>query len=98
MNQVHGQQDEPMWGRMLDGTRIQIRVAVHGIKQGANAWWRRSVEALQGLGYSRMSADAAAYVAEGVGGVRKFIHSHVNHFTMIGPPGEALKNVRDPLR
>jgi hypothetical protein len=71
-------------------------VAIYGTKQGANAWWHRSDEALQGLGCKRMSADPAAYVAKGKGAVSKFIHSHVDNFTIVGPSGETQKDVVCP--
>jgi hypothetical protein len=95
---LHGKLDEPFWGRLPDGTLIQIQVSVHGTKKGAYAWWRMSVEALQGLGYTRMSADLAIYVAEGVRGVRKLIHSHVDDFTLVGPlvkPKKTCVNASD---
>jgi hypothetical protein len=91
---LHGQLDEPMWDRLPDGTGIKIRVAIYGTKQGAHAWWHRSVEALQGPGYQLMSADPEAYVAQGKRGVRKFIHSHADDFIIVGPPGEAQEDVR----
>jgi hypothetical protein len=60
---LHRQLDKPMWGRLPDGTAKKIWVAIYGTKQSANAWWRRSVEAQQGLGCKRMSEDPAANVA-----------------------------------
>jgi hypothetical protein len=83
---LHGKLDEPMWGRLPDGTPIRIRVTGKGTKLGANAWWRRSVEALQSFGNKRMSADPAAYVAQGERGVRKYIHSHADEYMLVGRP------------